>query len=51
MEALPLATAVVVGGPVLALGGVTLLFLKNYINDQKRRSTSLTLPPGSSFSL
>ncbi|XP_022876089.1 ent-kaurene oxidase, chloroplastic-like [Olea europaea var. sylvestris] len=45
MEALPLATAVVVGGPVLALGGVTLLFLKNYINDQKRRSTSLTLPP------
>lgn len=44
LQAVPLGTALTVGGPVVALGGISLWFLKEYINDQKRKSSNF-LPP------
>lgn len=44
IQALPLGTAIAVGGPAVAVGGLSLWFLNSYLADQKRRSSS-NLPP------
>lgn len=47
VQALPLGTAVAVGGPAVALGGLSLLLLKAYVNDQRRKlSSNLPQLPG-----
>lgn len=44
-QSLPLGTAIAVGGPAVALGGLWLF--KAYVNDQrKRRSANLPPVPG-----
>lgn len=49
LQALPAGAAI--GGPVVAIGGITLLFIREYVKDQKRKSSSLPPPPGTLFSL
>ncbi|XP_006354942.1 ent-kaurene oxidase, chloroplastic-like [Solanum tuberosum] len=44
LQAVPLGTALTVGGPVVALGGISFWLLKEYVNDQKRKSSNF-LPP------
>ncbi|XP_027094349.1 ent-kaurene oxidase [Coffea arabica] len=40
VQVLPWGTAVAVGGPAVALGGLSLLFLKAFADDQRRKSSS-----------
>ena len=50
VQVLPWGTAVAVGGPAVALGGLSLLFLKAYADDQRRKSSSnLPLVPGNFY--
>lgn len=44
IQALPLGTALAVGGPAVAVGGLSLWFLNSYVADHKRKSSS-NLPP------
>ncbi|KAG5613188.1 hypothetical protein H5410_024469 [Solanum commersonii] len=44
LQAVPLGTALTVGGPVVALSGISFWLLKEYVNDQKRKSSNF-LPP------
>lgn len=44
LQAVPLGTVLTVGGPVVALGGISLWLFKEYVNDQKRKSSNF-LPP------
>nr|XP_016440820.1 PREDICTED: ent-kaurene oxidase, chloroplastic-like [Nicotiana tabacum] len=44
LQTVPLGTAITIGGPAVALGGISLWFLKEYVNDQKRKSSNF-LPP------
>lgn len=44
LQGVPLGTALTVGGPVVALGGISFWLLKEYVNDQKRKSPNF-LPP------
>lgn len=43
VQSLPLSTAISVGGPAVAIGGISFLFLKAYLNRQNQRSS--LLPP------
>lgn len=47
IQAIPLGTALAVGGPAVAVGGISLWFYNNYVAaDLKRRSSSSpNLPP------
>lgn len=44
IQTLPLGTAIAVGGPAVALGGLSLWLFKAYVNDHQRRRSS-NLPP------
>ncbi|KAM3341955.1 ent-kaurene oxidase [Capsicum galapagoense] len=44
LQAVPLGTVLTVGGPVVALGGISLWLFKEYVNDQKRKPSNF-LPP------
>lgn len=47
VQTLPLGTVVAVGGPAVALGGLSLWLFKAYVNDhQRRRSSNLPPVPG-----
>ncbi|KAA8537692.1 hypothetical protein F0562_027318 [Nyssa sinensis] len=42
-QAMPFGTAIAVGGPAIALGGLSLWFIRGYVNDHRRGSSNL--PP------
>lgn len=44
LQALPAAAAI--GGPAVAIGGITLFFIKEYVKDQRKKSSSFPPPPG-----
>lgn len=43
LQALPPAAAI--GGPAVAIGGITLFFIRQYVKDQHKKSSSFPLPP------
>ncbi|XP_073306891.1 ent-kaurene oxidase-like [Primulina huaijiensis] len=43
LQALPLEAAI--GGPAIAVGGITLFFIREYVNDLKKRSSGHLPPP------
>ncbi|XP_073119503.1 ent-kaurene oxidase-like [Henckelia pumila] len=43
LQALPLGAAV--GGPAIAIGGITLFLIRGYVNDQKKKSSGRLPPP------
>ncbi|KAI3465379.1 hypothetical protein Pfo_022042 [Paulownia fortunei] len=43
LQALPMGAAI--GGPAVALGGITLFFIREYVKDQKKKSSSFPPPP------
>ena len=50
VQAVPLGSAIAIGGPAVALGGLSLWFIEAYVNDhQRRRSPNLPPVPGIFF--
>ncbi|KAL0287533.1 UNVERIFIED_CONTAM: Ent-kaurene oxidase, chloroplastic [Sesamum angustifolium] len=43
LQALPSGAAI--GGPAVALGGITLFFIRKYVEDQKKKSSGFPPPP------
>ncbi|XP_057800497.1 ent-kaurene oxidase isoform X2 [Salvia miltiorrhiza] len=43
LQAVPAAAAI--GGPVVAIGGITLFFIREYVKDQRKKSSSFPPPP------
>ncbi|KAH6796272.1 hypothetical protein C2S51_037258 [Perilla frutescens var. frutescens] len=44
LQALP-ATAASIGGPAVAIGGITWFFIREYVKDQRKKSLSFPPPP------
>ena len=49
LQAMPVGAAIAIGGPAVALGGLSLWLIRGYTNDQRKRGSNLPPLPGTPF--